>query len=152
MLSISMRVYVDGVFDLWHYGHARLFKQIRDAFPDATIIAGVHNDDTVIRYKGGPLVLTHDERVESARHCKYVDEIIENAPWFITPDFMDLHAIDFVAHDGAPYVAGDVADIYGWLKDAGKFIATQRTDGVSTTDLIARVLGNIDGFQQKQNR
>lgn len=41
---------------------------------------------------------------------------------------MEQHQIDYVAHDDAPYGGGESEDIYGWLKDAGKFVATQRTE------------------------
>jgi glycerol-3-phosphate cytidylyltransferase-like family protein len=34
-----------------------------------------------------------------------VDEVVENAPWVITQEFLDKHNIDYVAHDALPYVA-----------------------------------------------
>eukprot|EP00921_Rhytidocystis_pertsovi_P010949 GHVQ01017636.1.p1 GENE.GHVQ01017636.1~~GHVQ01017636.1.p1 ORF type:complete len:354 (-),score=57.45 GHVQ01017636.1:1436-2497(-) len=37
-------------------------------------------------------------------------------------------------------------DIYGWLKKAGKFRATERTNGVSTTDIIVRILQNYEDY------
>jgi len=72
--------------------------------------------------------MTEDERYESLRHCKYssfscctiiinkcntvshiffiisrwVDEVIPDAPWVVSEEFLDKHNIDFVAHDSLP--------------------------------------------------
>lgn len=33
-----------------------------------------------------------------------MDEVVQDAPWVITMDFLEKHNIDFVAHDALPYV------------------------------------------------
>ena len=33
---------------------------------------------------------------------RWVDEVVLNAPWVITKEFLDKHQIDFVAHDALP--------------------------------------------------
>jgi choline-phosphate cytidylyltransferase len=86
------------------------------------------------------------ERTESVRHCKWVDEIICPCPWVITLDFVNKHNIDFVAHDDLPYGSGGSGDIYAGIKKAGKFIATQRTEGVSTSDIIMRIIKDYDKY------
>lgn len=35
--------------------------------------------------------------------ARWVDEVIPNAPWVITEEFLNDNAIDFVAHDALPY-------------------------------------------------
>ncbi|KAJ1510346.1 T-complex protein 1 subunit beta [Coelomomyces lativittatus] len=60
------------------------------------------------------------ERFESLRHCKWVDEVIENAPWVIDQAFMDQHKIDYVAHDNIPYTSGQLKDVYDFVKNQGK--------------------------------
>lgn len=60
----------------------------------------------------------------------------------MTLDFLQLHRIDYVAHDDLPYPgSGDVADIYAPVKEHGKFLPTKRTEGVSSTDIITRCYG-----------
>ena len=54
--------------------------------------------------------------------------------------------IDFVAHDDLPYNCGDTDDIYKTIKEMGKFVAIQRTPGVSTSDLIARIVKDYDMY------
>lgn len=34
--------------------------------------------------------------------CRWVDEVIPDAPWVINQEFLDKHNIDFVAHDALP--------------------------------------------------
>merc|ERR1711973_627663 len=61
-------------------------------------------------------------------------------------EFLTKHKIDFVAHDDVPYTIGSGEDIYAWLKERGMFVATQRTEGVSTSDVVARILKDYDTF------
>ena len=44
-----------------------------------------------------------------------MDEVIRDAPWVITKEFLDDHDIDFVAHDDLPYAdaSGQADDVYG---------------------------------------
>lgn len=59
---------------------------------------------------------------------------------------VELFQIDFVAHDDLPYKSAGADDIYKDVKAMGKFVATQRTEGISTSDLIARVVKDYDVY------
>ena len=48
--------------------------------------------------------------------------------------------IDYVCHDDLPYQSADYDDVYATCKKLGKFKPTQRTQGVSTTDVVAKIL------------
>lgn len=37
--------------------------------------------------------MTEKERYESLTHCRYVDEIVTDAPWVISPEFMEEHQV-----------------------------------------------------------
>lgn len=133
----AVRVYADGVFDLFHLGHMRQLEQAKKAFPDVYLLVGVTGDEETHKRKG-LTVLSGSERAETVRHCKWVDEVIENCPWIVTPDFLEKHQIDYVAHDDIPYGADEGDDIYKAIKEEGKFLVTQRTEGVSTTGIITK--------------
>ncbi|OLN86494.1 putative choline-phosphate cytidylyltransferase [Colletotrichum chlorophyti] len=144
-----VRVYADGVFDLFHLGHMRQLEQAKKAFPDVYLIVGVTGDAETHKRKG-LTVLSGKERAETVRHCKWVDEVIEDCPWIVTPDFLELHKIDYVAHDDLPYGADEGDDIYRPIKEAGKFLVTQRTEGVSTTGIITKIVRDYEKYIARQ--
>lgn len=76
--------------------------------------------------------------------------VITDAPWVIDSAFLAAHRIDYVAHDAAPYAAADSTDdVYAALKAAGRFLPTQRTERVSSNDLILRIIRDYDGFVRR---
>lgn len=144
----KVRIYADGIYDLFHQGHARQLMQAKNVFGSSAqvyLLVGCTNDALTWKRKG-KTVMTEDERYEAIRHCKYVDEVVRNAPWECDEEFLTHHKIDFVAHDEAPYVTGSGVDVYAPLKAKGMFIATERTEGVSTSDVVARIVRDYDMY------
>ncbi|KAH7043840.1 hypothetical protein B0J12DRAFT_192050 [Macrophomina phaseolina] len=145
----AVRVYADGVFDLFHLGHMRQLQQAKMAFPNTYLLVGVTGDKETHKRKG-LTVMSARERADSVRHCKWVDEVVEDCPWVVTPDFLEKHQIDYVAHDDIPYGADEGDDIYGPIKKEGKFLVTQRTEGLSTTGIITKIVRDYDQYIQRQ--
>ncbi|KAK5950601.1 choline-phosphate cytidylyltransferase [Knufia fluminis] len=144
-----VRIYADGVFDLFHLGHMRQLQQAKSAFPDVHLMVGVTGDAETHRRKG-LTVLTGQERAETVRHCKWVDEVIPNCPWIVTAEFLSEHNIDYVAHDDEPYGAAEGDDIYATIKSQGKFLVTERTEGVSTTGIITKIVKDYEKYISRQ--
>ena len=130
------RVYVDMVGDLFHAGHVSLLREARRH--GDWLVVGVLADDTAASYKRRP-IMTLAERVAVIESCRYVDEVIEDAPLQVTEEFLAEHGITTVVHgddlspEGAEFV-------YGPAAAAGKLTYVRRTGGISTTQLIQRVL------------
>ena len=130
------RVYVDMVGDLFHAGHVSLLREARRH--GDWLVVGVLSDDTATSYKRRPIT-TLAERVAVIESCRYVDEVIEDAPLQVTEAFLAEHRIAIVVHgddlspEGAEFV-------YGPAAAAGKLTCVRRTGGISTTQLIQRVL------------
>src|SRR5262245_50775572 len=89
------RVYVDMVGDLFHMGHVEFLKTA-SAFGD-WLIVGVLSDEVVATYKRQP-IMTLAERVAVVEACRYVDEVVPNAPYIVTTEFLDEHEISVVVH------------------------------------------------------
>lgn len=145
-------MYSDGIYDLFHAGHARALEQAKRALPWTKLKVGCCSDALTHRLKG-QTVLTDVERYESLRHCRWVDVVVKDAPWVLSDEFLAEHDIDFVCHDALPYsdASGDASsgDVYAHLKARGMFWETQRTEGVSTTGLIVRIVQRYDDFVRR---
>lgn len=61
-------------------------------------MVGIFPDET-IRLHGYETSIPHVERCEVVRHCRWVDEIITEAPWTLDAQFLDQNEIDYVALD-----------------------------------------------------
>ncbi|KIM41745.1 hypothetical protein M413DRAFT_444991 [Hebeloma cylindrosporum] len=140
-----VRVYADGVYDLFHFGHALQLRQAKLSFPSVYLLAGVNSDEQVWSHKART-VMTHAERLEAARHCRWVDEVVAEAPWVIDEAFLKKYEIDYVAHDEDAYASAGHDDVYGYVKSQGKFIPTRRTPGVSTSELLERI---VSGYRNR---
>ena len=130
-----VRVYVDMVADLFHYGHVNFLKQAK-SYGDVLIV-GVFSDADVESYKRKP-VLSMEERIKSLQGCKYVDEVLGNAPLRVTKKWLEKHTIDLVIH-GDDFDQEKIEYYYGAAIETGKFKMIPYTKGISTSNLLARL-------------
>ncbi|XP_074269165.1 ethanolamine-phosphate cytidylyltransferase-like isoform X1 [Silene latifolia] len=139
-----VRVYMDGCFDLMHYGHANALRQAK-ALGDELVV-GVVSDEEILANKGPP-VLSMEERLALVGGLKWVNEVIPNAPYAITEQFMKTlfneYKIDYIIHGDDPCLLPDGSDAYALAKKAGRYKQIKRTEGVSSTDIVGRILSTV---------
>jgi len=71
---------------------------------------------------------------------RWVDEVVEAAPYVTTIETLDRYACDFCSHGNDLTADANGVDTYKWVKEAGRYKEVERTRGVSTTDIINRML------------
>nr|ABA91254.1 phosphoethanolamine cytidylyltransferase, putative, expressed [Oryza sativa Japonica Group] len=112
-----VRVYMDGCFDMMHYGHCNALRQAR-ALGDELIV-GVVSDHEITANKGPPVTPLH-ERLIMVRAVKWVHDVIPDAPYAITEDFMNKlfneYNIDYIIHGDDPCLLPDGTDAYALAK------------------------------------
>ncbi|CAL0312550.1 unnamed protein product [Lupinus luteus] len=139
-----VRVYMDGCFDLMHYGHANALRQAK-ALGDELVV-GLVSDEEILANKGPP-VLSMEERLTLVSGLKWVDEVITEAPYAITEEFLNRlfheYKIDYVIHGDDPCLLPDGTDAYAAAKKAGRYKQIKRTEGVSSTDIVGRIMSSL---------
>jgi ethanolamine-phosphate cytidylyltransferase len=103
------------------------------------LVVGVHSDEEITKHKGPP-VMTEEERYLAVAACKWVDEVVPGAPYVTQLEYMDKYNCDYCVHGDDLVMTADGEDTYHLVKKAGRFRTIPRTVGVSTTDLVGRML------------
>mmetsp|Transcript_22068 Transcript_22068/g.32607 ORF Transcript_22068/g.32607 Transcript_22068/m.32607 type:complete len:458 (-) Transcript_22068:112-1485(-) len=136
----GVRIFMDGAFDMMHYGHMNAFRLGRSLGTE--LIVGVNSDKSIIECKGPPL-MKYDERLTMVKACKFVHEVVPDCPYVMNKEYLDYviekYDIDYVIHGDDPCIVNG-KDVYETAKLAGKFRSIPRTEGVSTTDIVGRML------------
>ena len=102
-----MRVFIDGIFDLFHIGHLKSFeKTITVAEQElkktnknekVELIVGVIGDNDALNYKRKPVIPGKDRKyiIES---LSIVNKVIYPSPLIVSKQFLEDNNIDLVVH------------------------------------------------------
>ena len=137
-----VRVYIDGIFDLFHRGHLESLKQSKSLYNDTFLIVGVISDKVAEDYKRLPII-SHRDRIEIIKSLSIVDEVIEDPPLNVSLEFVEKNNIDMVVHG--------FSDESDWQKqknffksliEIGKFKKIKYYEPLSTTSIIDNIKKN----------
>ena len=131
------RVWCDGCYDMVHFGHANQIRQAKAM--GKYLVVGVHSDEEIRKHKGPP-VFTEEERYKMVRSIKWVDEVVIGAPYVTTLETLDMYDCDFCVHGDDITCTADGVDTYHLVKRYGRYKECKRTEGVSTTNIVGRML------------
>jgi len=125
----EIRIFMDGAFDMMHYGHMNAFRLARSL--GTHLVVGVNSDKSITECKGAPL-MGDDERLTMVKGCKFVDEVVPDCPYVMSEKYLEwvikTHKIDYVIHGDDPCIVNG-KDVYESAKKAGKFQSIPRTEG-----------------------
>jgi ethanolamine-phosphate cytidylyltransferase len=132
----QVRIWMDGAFDVMHYGHMNAFRQGKEV--GTWLVVGVNTDKSIEAAKGAPPVLNDEERTTCVKYCKFVDEVEPNCPYVMNEEYLcrmiDKWKLDFIVHGDDPCIV-DGKDVYQTARDKGMYRTIPRTEGVSTTEV-----------------
>lgn len=131
------RVWIDGCFDLFHYGHANALRQAKQL--GDFVICGINSFEDISKNKGLP-VFTDEERYEVVNSCRWVDFTLPNVPYAPSLELIKQYGCDLAVHgdDLALDINGE--DVYKDPKEVGIFKEVSRTTGISTTEIVGRMM------------
>jgi choline-phosphate cytidylyltransferase len=135
-----VRIYTDGVYDLFHRGHIESLKTCKSLFNGNTyLIVGVVGDKSAESYKRLP-IYNEDDRYTIIENIKFVDEIIKDSPLVITEEFLEQYKIDYVVHGFSnPQDSDKQDDFFKIPKSLNKFMEVPYYSKISTTDIIHKI-------------
>ncbi len=121
-----------GVYDYFHLGHLRLFKQCK-RYGDYLVVA-VQNGDYIKKFKPDAKVFySTEERVEILEALKIVDQVVV----YDTVGVKALETIDFdVLALGEDHVGTRFDEITNWCNEHGKVVVRlKRTPGIASSEI-----------------
>ncbi|KAF2742506.1 hypothetical protein M011DRAFT_472219 [Sporormia fimetaria CBS 119925] len=131
------RIWVDGCFDFTHHGHAGAMLQARQLGTE--LLVGVHSDEAILENKG-PTVMRLDERIRAVEACRWATKAIPKAPYVTSLPWITHYGCWYVVHGDDITSDSNGQDCYRYVKQAGRFKVVKRTPGISTTNLVGRML------------
>lgn len=132
-----VKVYIDGIFDLFHRGHLESIAKCKEFGNE--IIVGVVSDSDATSYKRKP-VYNESDRVEIIKSISFVDKVISPCPLIITKDFILRNEIDIIVHGFKDQNDFDLQKEFFKIPiEMGIFRRIEYYDKISTTEIISKI-------------
>ena len=139
-----VRIYMDGVFDIIHSGHFNAFRQAQ--YLGDILVCGLNSDADVARAKGKTLMAIK-ERSALAGSSKWIGELALDTPYTPSIETLDTYKCDYLAHGDDIPTNEHGNTIYDDIIAKKRLRVFRRTEGISTTVIIGRLLlGMKDKF------
>lgn len=130
-------LWIDGCFDFFHHGHAGVMLQARRL--GSSLLVGLHSDEEIAENKG-PTVMNLAERTAAVNACRFSTLCVPHAPYVTSLPWISHYGCQYVVHGDDITSDADGNDCYRFVKKAGRMKIVKRTPGISTTDLVGRML------------
>jgi glycerol-3-phosphate cytidylyltransferase len=115
-----------GTFDLFHIGHLRILKRVKDLGHHLTVAVST---DEFNAEKGKKTLIPYDQRKEIVENVRCVDLVIPETCWEQKIEDVKTHSIDVFA------MGADWEGKFDFLRDYCEVIYLPRTDNISSTEI-----------------
>jgi glycerol-3-phosphate cytidylyltransferase len=115
-----------GTFDLFHVGHVRLLRRLRDL--GGRLVVGCSTDEFNAS-KGKRSVMPYSQRVEILEACRYVDKVFPENDWEQKADDIQREQADIFA------MGDDWVGKFDHLDQLVEVVYLPRTKDISTTEV-----------------
>ena len=126
MKSYTKKVITYGTFDLFHVGHLRLLKRLRDLGDE--LYVGISSDE-FNKSKGKTSFFSYDERAEILLGCKYVTSVFPEESWAQKRNDILKYNADIFA------MGNDWVGKFDDLSELCEVKYLERTENISTTSI-----------------
>lgn len=120
-----------GTFDVLHIGHIRILE--RAAALGDRLVVGVSSDALNFSKKGRNPVYPQAEREEIVRSIRWVDEVFSEESLERKGEYIKQFGADILV------MGADWEGKFDEFNDLCQVVYLPRTDGISTTELIAEI-------------
>lgn len=128
----TTRVWLNGTFDVLHYGHIHLFQYAKNLYPNTIVRVGLDTDERIGQMKGSDRPINPlDLRIKFLQSIRYIDEVVT----FGTDDELRAQITAFKPH--IMVIGDDYLDrtIIG-EEHVGRVVYVERYGGLSSTKII----------------
>lgn len=127
-----VKILTFGVFDYFHLGHLRLFKQCKE-YADYLIVA-VQDGEYILKYKPEANILyTTEQRVEILEGLRVVDKVIVYES--VSPETLEKIDFDILAL-GEDHIGGRFKTVEEWCDSHNKkVVRLKRTPNICSSDI-----------------
>ena len=128
----TTRVWLNGTFDVLHYGHIHLFQHAKNLYPNTIVRVGLDTDERIRQMKGDTRPInTLIHRVKFLQSIRYIDEVVT----FETDNELREQMAVFSPH--IMVIGDDYRDrtIIG-EEHVGRVVYVERYDDLSSTKIV----------------
>ena len=141
------RVYIDGIFDLFHRGHLESFYKTKNIYgiqesDNVEVVVGVISDLDAKNYKRLPII-NQEDRIKIIESIGIINQVIFPAPLIIDEEFIDNNKIDLIVHGF--FDEKDFENQKEFFKvpiELNKFKIIEYYNKISTSDIIKNIKEN----------
>ena len=146
-----MRIYCDGIFDLFHKGHLEHFRKIHQYFTEPIhLIVGIISDKVATNYKRKP-IFNENKRLKIIDSLCYVSESFITDTLKLDADFFNKYNIDYIVHAfNDPEDKNKQNSFFEYAIKANKFIEIDYNKGISTSEIIGSYY-NVENNEKKKH-